>query len=45
MLIATSWFKIQEIWLAVDLMINTAQAFETLISTVCMPLSANVKPR
>jgi len=26
-------------------MVNTAQAFETLISTVCMPLSANVEPR
>jgi len=25
-------------------MINALQAFETLIGTVCMPLSANVQP-
>jgi len=44
MLIATSCFKIQENWLAVNLMINVLQVLETLIGTVCMPRSANVHP-
>jgi len=42
MLIVISYFKIQENWLAGDLMINTLRTFETLIRIVCMLLSTNV---
>ena len=42
--IAKSCFKIQENWLAVDLMIMPCKAFETLIGRVCMPLCANAHP-
>jgi len=44
MVIATACFKIQENKLVVDLMLNMLQAFQTLIRTVCMLLSANVHP-